>query len=351
MSQSQPSLSDQAVEARLVGVDGSAEGVATADEPGGVAPGTGPDPDQLRHPEADSGAVEISKRPTPLERLINVWNFRELLVNLVRKDLKIKYKSSILGFIWSLLNPALYIVVFSFVFGVVLKSGVKNFALFMMAGLLPWNFFVTSVMGGTGSIVANAQLVTKVWFPREVLPLATVGASFVHFLLQSIVLIAALLVFLQIPSGTYLIALVPALLGVIVFTAAVTIIFAALDVYLRDMQHLAELLTLAWFWATPIVYPVTLLGNKLDARGITTAFLWFNPMAAFVVPFQRVLYNNGLSNVLTPQGALQTPAALPNNSILWYTMIPTIALGASLVLLYLALVVFSRLEDNMAEEI
>ncbi|HVX17341.1 MAG TPA: ABC transporter permease [Acidimicrobiales bacterium] len=306
----------------------------------------------LRHPEAESGAREISKRPTPLERVVHLWRFRELLVNLVRKDLKVRYKSSVLGFFWSLLNPALYIVVFSFVFGVLMTNGVKNFALFMMAGLLPWNFFVGSVMGGTGSIVANGQLVTKVWFPREVLPLATVGASLVHFFLQSLVLLGALLVFRQIPSGTYLVSLAPALLGVVVFTAAVTIIFAALDVYLRDMQHLAELMTLAWFWATPIVYPVTLMGNKIAEHGWSTAFLWMNPMTAFAVPFQRVLYNNGVGpHIDTLNRAKDAVGALPHNTVLWYTAIPTIALAGSLVLLYLALALFSRLEDNMAEEI
>jgi len=304
----------------------------------------------LRHPDAESGAFEISMRPNPFQRLANVWRYRELLLNLTRKELKVKYKSSVLGFVWSMLNPALYIVVFSFVFGVVLKSGIHNFALFMMAGLLPWNFFASVLGGGTGSIVNNASLVTKVWFPREVLPLSTVGAGLVHMLLQTIVYIGALLVFQQLPSGTYAVALIPALLGVIVFTAALAIAFSALNVYLRDMGHLVELLTLAWFWGTPIVYEVVRMGNKLAMHHVTTAFLWFNPMAAFVVPFQRVLYNDGVG--ARPQDAAgQHFGVLPHNSIGWYVMIPTVALGCSLVLLYFALVLFSRLEDNMAEEI
>lgn len=305
---------------------------------------------RLRHPDADQGANEISKRPNPIKRLITLWHFRELLVNLVRKELRVKYKSSVLGFAWSMLNPALYIVVFSFVF-ILLGNNVKHFALFMMAGLLPWNFFVASVTGGTGSIVNNAPLVTKVWFPREVLPISVVGASLVHFVLQGLVLVGALLVFRQLPSGAYSLSLIPAMLGLVVFTAAVTIACSAVDVYLRDMQHLVELLTLAWFWGTPVVYQVTLVTKKLAEHGISTSLVYINPLTAIVVPFQRALYNTGLHATFNHNGTLKSAAVLPNNGVLWYVMVPTIMLGCSLALLAGALWLFSRLEDNMAEEI
>ena len=118
--------------------------------------------------------------------------YHELLVALVRKELKVRYKGSTLGFLWSLLNPLLYLAVFYYVFEVVLEAGIPNFAIFLLSGLLAWNLFSSSLLTGTGAIVDNGALVKKVYFPREILPLANVGASLVHFFLQLIVMAFAL---------------------------------------------------------------------------------------------------------------------------------------------------------------
>ena len=124
-------------------------------------------------PGALSPALEVSKRPSPIQRLRHLWQYRELLGNLVRKELKVKYKNSVLGFVWSLLNPVMYLVVFSVVFQIVLQVKVPYYAIFFLSGLLAWNFFSAGLSGGTTAIVGNAQLVTKVWFPREALVLAS----------------------------------------------------------------------------------------------------------------------------------------------------------------------------------
>src|SRR3954466_9095040 len=137
-----------------------------------------------RQARTDAPLVARGSRPSPLQRLREVWTYRELLRNLVRKELKVKYKSSVLGFVWTLLNPALYLVVFSIVFKYILQSTVPYFAIFLLAGLLAWNLFAASVSGGTTSMVANASLVQKVWMPREILPLASIGAAVMHFLFQ-----------------------------------------------------------------------------------------------------------------------------------------------------------------------
>src|SRR3954462_7105244 len=151
----------------------------------------------------------ISAAPSSLvARVADIALHRELLLNLVRLELKAKYKASALGFAWSLLNPAMYLVVFYIAFDVILGSGIPRFPIYLLSGLLVWNFFTAALNSGTGSVVAGQGLVKKVWFPREVLPLASVGAALVHFFLQLLVLIAAL-VLLRHPVGWAEIPLLP----------------------------------------------------------------------------------------------------------------------------------------------
>ena len=153
---------------------------------------------------SDPELVERSRRPGPIQRMRNVWEYRELLRNLVRVQLKVKYKNSVLGFVWSLLNPLLYLVIFTFVFTVVQPTGIQDFAVFFLSGLLAWSLFSTSLGEGTNAIVHNASLVKRVWFPREILPLAGIGAALVHFFLQMLVLVAAMAVFRRPPEWSYL---------------------------------------------------------------------------------------------------------------------------------------------------
>ncbi|MGH9181961.1 MAG: ABC transporter permease, partial [Acidimicrobiales bacterium] len=137
-----------------------------------------------------------------------IWRYRELLAGLVRKELKVKYKNSALGFFWSMLNPALYLVVFYVVFVKILRAGIPEFPIYLLSGLLVWNLFSTSLSAATGSVVGNSAIVKKVAFPREILAMASVGASLVHFFLQAVVLLGALAVFRHTPSFTYM-ALLP----------------------------------------------------------------------------------------------------------------------------------------------
>ena len=293
---------------------------------------------------------EISARPTPRQRVVNIWRYRELLGNLVRKELKVKYKNSALGFLWSLLNPILYLVVFWLVFDLVLGSGIKDFPVFLLAGLLPWNLFSTSLGSAVGSIVGNAGLVNKIYFPREILPLAGIGAALVHFFLQAVVLIGALAVFRFAPAWEYLPVVVLALAVLLVLGAALGIALAAVNVYLRDTQHLLELVLLAWFWITPIVYQYRLLSDKLQEK---SALLLLNPMTSIVLVFQRGIYNH--VGGPTAGGRLGEATAssgiLPDASLLWYLRNVAILGVVALGLLVGALWLFGRLEDNFAEEL
>lgn len=310
-------------------------------------------------------ALEVSRRPNPIQRIVNVWRYRELLGNLTRKELKVKYKNSVLGFVWTLLNPALYLVVFSLVFAEVLRVQVPYYAIFFLSGLLVWNFFSTSLSAGTGSITMNAQLVQKVWFPREILPLASIGAAVVHFFLQATVLIAALALFRRAPSLEYAPALLLAVVVLLVMSSALAIALGAINVYLRDTEHLLELALLAWFWLSCIVYPYRLVAERLGPAREWWASL--NPVIPIVLTFQRVLYNPEGANFgwYTNPPSDGTPAtfdvegkipdtvapALIYHPLGWYLTRLTIVGVFSVALFFGALWLFGRLEDDMAEEI
>ncbi len=312
-------------------------------------------------------AVEVSRRPNPIQRIRNVWRYRELLGNLTRKELKVKYKNSVLGFVWTLLNPALYLVVFSLVFAEVLRVNVPYYAIYFLSGLLVWNFFSTALSTGTVSITGNAQLVQKVWFPREILPLASIGAAVVHFFLQATVLIAALALFRRPPSLDHMVALPFAFLVLLVLSSALAIALSAVNVYLRDTQHLLELALLAWFWLSAIVYPYRLVAERLGPAREWMASL--NPIIPIVVTFQKVLYNpedpafgwytnphagpGGGLTAFDPAGTIpdQTPPALISHPLEWYLTRLSIVGAISIALLFGALWLFGRLEDDLAEEI
>jgi ABC-2 type transport system permease protein len=280
----------------------------------------------------------ITRQGSVNERVREIVARRELLASLIRLELKAKYKSSALGFAWSLLNPAMYLVVFYVAFDVILKGGIPRFPIYLLSGLLVWNFFTAALNAGTASIVSGAGLVKKVWFPREILPLAAVGAALVHFFLQSLVLIGALAA-IRHPIGWPYLSLLPlALFALLLLSASMTILLAVANVYLRDIQHFVELALLAWFWLTPIVYLFTQLSRQ------TGGHLWLpllNPITPIVLTFQRAFY--GLYG--------NPPVIPPDLAFAWYLrnlLIVTAVTGLGLVL---ALMVFRRLEGNIAEEL
>ena len=294
-----------------------------------------PELDAIGAVGGDRPVVEWSKRPNPFQRLAAVWRYRELLRNLVRKEIKIKYKNSILGVVWTLLNPTLYLVVFTLVFEKLLDSQVPYFAIFFLSGLLAWNLFSTAVSGATGSIVGNAALVSKVWFPREILPLAAIGAALVHFCFQATVLLSALLLFGRAPDWELLPLIPVAIIVLLLVASALGVLLSAVNVYLRDVQHLLELALTAWFWLSAVVYPFKLIDDRL---GDNASLAFLNPMIPVIITFQKALYN-------------PTDDTVPTLGAGWYLRNLLITGGAAFLLLLVALHVFGRLEDNFAEEI
>jgi ABC-2 type transport system permease protein len=291
-----------------------------------------------QHLLSDPDAVELSRRPGPIQRIANIWRYRELLRNLARTQLKVKYKNSVLGFLWSLLNPVLYLVVFTIVFDKILGSGIEDFPIYLLSGLLAWNLFSTSLGDATGSIVGNAALVSRVWFPREILPLAAIGAAVVHFFLQLLVLLGALVVFQHSPGWEYAPLLPVAMVVLLLVAASIGILLSAVNVYLRDTAHFLELALLAWFWMTPIVYKYTLVSDKLGGK---SGLMLLNPMIPITSAIQRFIYNPADSDLTLPIDV----------GIGWYLRNLAIVGGSATVLMLIALTVFGRLEDNFAEEI
>ena len=271
---------------------------------------------------------------------------REILANLVRKEVMVKYKSSVLGVVWSMLNPILYLAVFSLVFTVVLDRGIPNFPVYLLSGLLAWNLFSTSLGLAARSVVDNGNLVTKVYFPREILPLASVGAALVDLFFQGLVLAAFMIVSRTGHLGVNLALLPLALVTVLVFTSALAVWVAALNVRYRDTQHLLGLALLTWFWLTPVVYPSALAYEAFADRslfGISLFHLYLaNPMADIVMGFQRALYG-----VVRPEGI----AVLPPVDVGWLALLLVGVLAVALVLLALTWRTFFHLSGDFAEEL
>ena len=274
-----------------------------------------------------------------------VWVYRELLGQLVRKELKVKYKDSVLGFLWTLVRPLIQLLVYSVAIGTFLGSSkqIPQFGIYLYTGLLAWTLFTDIIGGCTGSILGNAGLIKKVYLPRELFPLAVVGAAFVNFLLNCVILLGAY-AFVGHGPAFHQLWLVPvALLVLLVFGTALGLLLAATNVYLRDVQHLVEVGLLLWFWMTPIVYDWTKVKVTLTQ---THHLSWLyhvylaNPMANVVLSFQRALWPGGR----TVQGAQFYYGGNLGGRL-------AILLGASLVLLWFCQRVFAKAQGNFAQEL
>ncbi len=261
---------------------------------------------------------------------------RELFVNLTLRELRGKYKRSVLGWTWSLLNPLATMVIFTMVFRFFLKvqiepgdpSGLHVFAIFLLCGLLPWNLLANGMSGSMGALIANSNLIKKVFFPREILVASNIASWVVSFLLELGVLAVVLVV-----AGNFVLPwLVPTLGLVIVqtmFVVGLGLLVSVLNVYFRDVQHLIGILLQIWFYATPIVYPITVVRDALDDHPALFTVYKLNPMVRFVEAYRDCLYD------------LRFPALLDSLYLV----------GVSAATLALGVFVFSKLEPKLAEEL
>lgn len=264
---------------------------------------------------------------------------RDLLVNLILRELRGKYKRSVLGWAWSMLNPLATMAIFSIVFKVFLKiqipdgdpSGLNNFPAYLLCGLLPWNFLANGMNASMGTLLGNAGLIKKVYFPRQILVYATVGSLGVDFLIEVGVLSAFILVL----GNMILPWLVPALVLMVilaVFVIGIGLVVSVINVYFRDLQYLVGIALQFWFYSTPIVYPITLVPESKIVHGwdvhVRTIYS-LNPMVRFVEGFRDVFYD------------LRMPAL---TSVLYM-------LAWAIIMLVVGITMFRRFEPRLAEEL
>jgi ABC-2 type transport system permease protein len=307
-----------------------------------TAPSTG------RRPPEQREVRIVSARSNLSHRFVQLWRSRELVKNITRSDIKVKYKNSALGLLWSMVSPLMQLGIFWLVFGFILKNGYPKFVVFLFAGLIAWNFFNGALNTATGIIVERAGIVKKVAFPREILALSTVGAQVFYFAMQAVALAVVLILLGASPDWALLWLLVPALLALLVLASAFSVLLSALNVKLRDMRHLVEVAMQLWFWLTPIVYPYEKLAPHL---GWLKWVYLSNPVAPIVLTMQRVLYPHLVVHDTNPPPALKYLPVLPTWGPATYAGLDCVVLVASIALLVLAVWIFGRLEGNFAEEL
>ncbi len=254
----------------------------------------------------------------------------DLTVNLTLRELRSRYKKSVLGWTWSLLNPLATVVVYSVIFATFLKiepptgdpSGLHNFAVWLLCGLLPWNYISNSMNASMGSLIGNANLIKKVYFPREVFVVSAIGSLLVSFLIELGVLAVILLV-----MGNMVLPWIPVVLVLVViqsfFVLGIGFLLSVLNVYFRDVQHLIGILLMVLFYSAPIVYPIRLVPDSV--RGIYE----LNPLVVLVECYRDALYD------------LRFPPFL---HVLYL-------IAWSVVLIGIGLAVFQRLDRRLAEEV
>lgn len=276
--------------------------------------------------------------------LSDVWAHRELLGLLVKRELKARYKDSSLGVVWSLFRPLAQLLIYYFAIGQVLGAAraTPDFAIFVFIGLTMWGLFSEIVTGSTTSILANAGLVKKVYLPREIFPLSAIGGALFNFLVQLVVLTIAIVLLSTVPFGWNLsLLLAPlAVVTLVVFATAIGLFLSAVNVYLRDTQHLIEIAVVILFWGSPIVYSYTYVYKLLQGSWLEQLYLT-NPVTVAIISMQKALWAAGSVS----EGAL-SQVWPPNLGVRLL-----VTLLVSVILLWLSQRTFSRLQGNFAQEL
>ena len=255
--------------------------------------------------------------------LLRVLRYRELIRNLVIKDLKLKYRGSVLGFVWSLANPLAMLVVYSVAFTFILNVRREAFVLFLFVGLLAWTFFASTISMATGTIADAGGLLKSVRFPRTVMPIATVLFNLAQYLMTFAVLLPVMLLAFRVRPAAPMLAYPAVLLLLVMFTTGLALIVSVANVYYRDVKHIVEVGLQVLFWATPIVYDIKDLPERV--RNLVL----LSPMSPYVSALHDLFYRQ----------------AWPSSAI-WLA-----AIAWSVVMLWIGLTVFLKYEDRLAEQL
>lgn len=255
--------------------------------------------------------------------LKELWDYREMIINLVKRDLKSRYKGSVLGFFWMFLNPLLQLFVYTIVFSTIMRMGIDKFYLFLFVALVPWIFFSTCLSAGPTVIFSQQDMVKKIYFPREVLPLSFTLSQFVNMLLSFIV-IFVVVAFSGVGINPLALLYLP-LIMIIEFILAlgVTYIVSAMNVYFRDLEHIMSIVSMAWMYLTPVIYPVEMVPEQY------VKLFYLNPMTSITIAYRDILYYGKVPQLSTLMNA--------------------VIMG--IVVLIIGQITFSRLQRHFAEEL
>ena len=252
----------------------------------------------------------------------DLYNYRELLKNNIKKDIGGKYKHSFLGILWSFINPLLQITVYAFVFQVILKSHIENYAVYLCCALIPWQYFSNVVLRGAAIMIDNGNIIKKVYFPREILPLSLVSSEGVNFLISTIIILG-FVIFTGIGLSRYALWYFLILFIQYIVSIGVSLIVSSITVYFRDLQHILGIIIQLLFYATPIVYSI---------ESVPENFKWLvkiNPMSYLIEGYRAIFYNKSLPS--------------------FYGL--TKAFVAGIMLCILGYFIFRKLEKRFAEEL
>lgn len=258
-----------------------------------------------------------------MKTIKELYAYREMIFSLVRRDLNGRYKGSALGFLWTFINPLLQLGVYTMVFSVIMRNGIADYYLFLFVALIPWIFFSTSLSGGSSCIWSQKEMVKKIYFPREVLPIAFVTSQFVNMLLSFLVIFAVLIISGKGINPIALLYLPVIMVVEYILALSVAMISSAVTVYLRDVEYILGIVTMAWQFLTPVMYSVDVVPEKMR-----TVFN-LNPMTPVIVAYRDILYYKKIPEL--------------------GTLVQAVCLG--MVLLVVGMMVFSRLKRHFAEEL
>lgn len=258
-----------------------------------------------------------------MNTLKELYAYREMIFSLVRRDLNGRYKGSALGFLWTFINPLLQLGVYTMVFSIIMRNGIEDYYLFLFVALIPWIFFSTSLSGGASCIWSQKEMVKKIYFPREVLPIAFVTSQFVNMLLSFLVIFAVLILSGKGINTIALLYLPIIMIVEFILSLSVAMISSAVTVYLRDIEYILGIVTMAWQFLTPVMYSVDAIPER-----IRTAFN-LNPMTPVIIAYRDILYYK------------KVPAL--------ETLVHAACLGV--ILLVVGMVAFSKLKRHFAEEL
>ena len=251
-----------------------------------------------------------------------IYNYRELLKTNVKKEIRGRYKNSFLGILWSFLNPLLQLLVYSVIFGALLAGGDETYPIYICVALIPWTYFTTAISQAAFTVIGNADIIKKVYFPREILPISVVTSGAVNFVISTIIILA-FVIFSGLGLSWYIVFYPLILLIQYILLLGISFIESSVTVYFRDLEHIIGVVLMAAFYATRIVYNIEQLPHTLQV------LVNLNPMTHLINGYRDIFYYH----------------QIPNMEILF------ILLGISLVLTIAGYFIFKKLQKGFAEEL